>query len=240
MLWRMSTARPSAIVTGGSRRVGREIVQTLADAGFNVLYTTRGETTATGEDRIRALGVDLTDPQQAAGDLERIVATDFDGRLHVLVHNASTYEPGDLGQVTLEQLRRMNRLHVEVPVLLTQALAPALRAARGHVITLLDITADRPMPSYLAYCASKAALANITLSLSRELAPEVAVNGIAPGVVDWPQDMPQDQRQKYLARVPLGRAGTPQDVARLVRFLVTEGTYITGQIIRVDGGRSIA
>jgi pteridine reductase len=239
MLCRMSKPRPSAIVTGGSRRVGRAIVQTLANDGFSVLYTTRGRVVPSEEERIRALTLDLSDPQQAACELERIVATDFDGQLHVLVHNASAYEPGDLGQVTLEQLRTMNRLHVEVPVLLTQALAPALRAARGHVITLLDIAADRPMPSYLAYCASKAALANVTLSLSRELAPEVTVNGIAPGVVDWPQDMPPDQRNKYMARVPLGRAGTPQDVARLVRFLVTEGSYITGQIIRVDGGRSV-
>jgi pteridine reductase len=91
----------------------------------------------------------------------------------------------------------------------------------------------------LIYSASKAALANLTLGLARELAPEVTVNGIAPGVVEWPADYPISEREKYLKRVPLARAGTPEDVASLVHFLVTEGAYITGQIIRLDGGRSI-
>jgi pteridine reductase len=91
----------------------------------------------------------------------------------------------------------------------------------------------------MSYCASKAALANLTLSLARELAPDVTVNGIAPGVVEWPQGYPEDEKQKYLKRVPLARPGTPQDVANLVHFLATGGSYITGQIIRLDGGRSI-
>jgi len=123
--------------------------------------------------------------------------------------------------------------------LLAQSLAPMLRAARGHVVNMIDLLVERPWPEYMAYCASKAALANLTLSLARELAPEVTVNGIAPGVVEWPEDYPQAEREKYLKRVPLARAGTPEDVANLVHFLCTEGSYITGQIIRLDGGRSI-
>ena len=117
--------------------------------------------------------------------------------------------------------------------------APLLRTAKGRVINMVDLLAERPWPQYMAYCASKAALANLTLSLARELAPEVTVNGIAPGVVEWPADYPEAEKEKYLKRVPLGRAGTPQDVANLVHFLATEGSYITGQIIRLDGGRSI-
>jgi pteridine reductase len=104
---------------------------------------------------------------------------------------------------------------------------------------MVDLLAEKPWPEFLAYCASKAALANLTLGLAKELAPEVTVNGIAPGVVDWPDDYPEADRQKYLKRVPLGRAGTPEDVAHLVHYLATEGSYITGQIIRLDGGRSI-
>jgi pteridine reductase len=104
---------------------------------------------------------------------------------------------------------------------------------------MVDLLAERPWPKYLAYCASKAALWNLTLSLARELAPEVTVNGIAPGVVEWPDDYPQSEREKYLKRVPLQRPGTPRDVAETVLFLSTGGSYITGQIIRLDGGRSI-
>jgi pteridine reductase len=102
-----------------------------------------------------------------------------------------------------------------------------------------DEQIDRPGPAYAAYSLSKAALENAVKSLARELAPEVTVNAIAPGVVEWPADMPPAARQKYLKRVPLSRAGTPQDVANLVEFLCTGGRYITGQTIRLDGGRSI-
>src|SRR6185436_12055153 len=108
--------------------------------------------------------------------------------------------------------------------------APMLRKSRGHVVNMIDLLAERPWPEFVAYCASKAALSNLTLSLARELAPEVNVNGIAPGVVEWPDDFPAEQKAKYLKRVPLGRPGTPQDVANLVHFLCTGGSYITGQI----------
>jgi NAD(P)-dependent dehydrogenase (short-subunit alcohol dehydrogenase family) len=98
----------------------------------------------------------------------------------------------------------------------------------------------RPIPSHSAYCASKAALVNLVYSQSRQLAPDVTVNGIAPGVVDWPEHYSEEFRNQYLTRVPLGRSGTPMDVARLVHYLADEGSYVTGQIIRLDGGRSIA
>lgn len=238
----MPRAQRSAIVTGGARRVGRALVQMLADEGFTVVYTTRGRAGGAVSRRpnVRAVTLDFEDPEAAAGVLASLVRDQLGGRLDVLVHNASAYEPGELSALTLQQLRSMHRVHVEAPVLITQALAAPLRKSRGRVITMLDITTERPMPSYLAYCASKAALANATLSLARALAPEVTVNGIAPGVVEWPEDLPEAERRKYLSRVPLRRAGTPRDVAALVRFLVTEGAYVTGQVIRLDGGRSIA
>jgi pteridine reductase len=105
---------------------------------------------------------------------------------------------------------------------------------------MLDILAEKPMASHAVYCASKAALWNLTMSLARELAPDVTVNGIAPGVVEWPADYPQAEREKYLRRVPLGRAGTPEEVARAVLFLCAPGGYVTGQVLRLDGGRSLA
>jgi pteridine reductase len=180
----------------------------------------------------------LTDPDAAVQSISRTIETEFD-RLDVLVNNASIYKATPLDQLDLQLARRMWAIHVESPMLLCKTLAPLLRASRGHVVNMVDLLAERPWPQYLAYSASKAALWNLTVGLARELAPEVTVNGIAPGVVEWPEDYPQAEREKYLKRVPLARAGTPQDVAETVHFLCTTGSYVTGQIIRLDGGRSI-
>ena len=167
-----------------------------------------------------------------------IIAARSLGRLDLLVNNASQYEPDE--ETFDEHLfTEVFETNVHVPMRLCEALAPVLKQSRGHVVNMLDLMAERPMPSYSIYCASKAALLNATLSLARKLAPEVTVNGISPGVVAWPDDMHQADRDAYLKRVPLARAGTPQDVAELVHFLATGGSYITGQIIRLDGGRSI-
>ncbi len=236
------TTGKTALITGGARRVGRAIALRLAEAGFDIVLTyhrseadsltTCQQIRAMGR-RATALAADLTQlPHSAQKIIERL------DRVDVVVHNASIYER-DCPEQTLDQSRRMMAVHLQAPLLLTRALGPTLRQSRGHVITMLDILAERPWPQYANYCASKAALLNLTLSLARQLAPEVTVNGISPGVVQWPDDFSEEARKAYLERVPLGRAGNAQDVATLVHFLVTQGTYITGQIIRVDGGRSL-
>ena len=238
----MDAERKVALVTGGAKRVGRAIVERLAEAGYRVVFTylshrEEAEALATPLGG-RAIRTDLTDPEAATREIEQKLSA-FSDRLDVLVHNASLYEPSALDTTDLPQMRRMMAIHYETPLLLTRAFSARLRASRGHVINMVDLLAERPWPKYLAYCASKAALTNLTLSLARELAPEVTVNGIAPGVVAWPEDYPDVEREKYLKRVPLQRPGTPQDVAGLVHYLCTEGSYLTGQILRLDGGRSI-
>src|SRR5204862_3509581 len=185
-----------------------------------------------------SIQADLTDPHTATAEIEKKFRAAFN-RLDVLVNNASLYQPANLKETTLALMQKLAAIHVQSPLLLCQRFDPILRASRGHVINMIDLLAERPWPTYLAYSASKAALANLTIGLARELAPHVTVNGIAPGVVEWPKDYPEAEKQKYLKRVPLQRPGTPQDVANLVHFLATEGSYITGQIIRLDGGRSI-
>ena len=239
--------RRVALVTGGAKRVGRAVVERLAAGEFDVAFTYLTSDADAAELRSRlelsgtnalAVKADLTHAQRAADTITAAVAGRF-GRLDVLVNNASQYEPATLDDTDLALARRMMAIHFESPLLLCKAFAPLLRSARGHVVNMVDLLAERPWPKYAAYCASKAALWNLTLSLARELAPEVTVNGIAPGVVEWPDDYPEEERQKYLKRVPLARPGTPQDVAEAVHFLCTAGTYITGQIIRLDGGRSL-
>ena len=243
----MSTPRRVALVTGGAKRVGKAIVQRLARADFDVAFTyLSSEIDAvdlrteleSGGTRAVSIKADFTHAQRATDAIARAFAEKFD-RLDVLVNSASLYERAPLETTDLQLSRRLMAVHFESPLLLCQAFAPLLRGARGHVVNMLDLLAERPWPRYLAYCASKAALWNLTLGLARELAPEVTVNGIAPGVVEWPDDYAPEEREKYLRRVPLARAGTPQDVAETVHFLATAGNYITGQVIRLDGGRSI-
>jgi pteridine reductase len=236
-----------ALVTGGAKRVGRAIVEKLAASGFDVAFTylsSEGEANelARGLEsqghRALPIRADLTHPEPAANTIHKQFSATFD-RLDVLVNNASLYEPSALPTTTPEQIARLNAIHIESPLLLCQRFAPILRQSHGHVINMVDLLAERPWPQFLAYCASKGGLSTLTLGLARALAPEVTVNGIAPGVAEWPSGYPEEEKQKYLKRVPLARAGTPQDVADLVHFLCTTGSYITGQIIRLDGGRSI-
>jgi pteridine reductase len=242
----MSEPRPVALVTGGAKRVGHAIALALANAGYDVAFTwnsSEADARKTTEllsakgAKALALRADLTD-SMAIDQVAQNVMHEF-GRLSVLVNNASIYEPGDLRDAALTQTRRMWALHVIAPILLCRAFEKQLRDARGHIVNMLDLLAEKPWPKYMAYCASKAALWNLTLSLAKELAPEVTVNGIAPGVVEWPADFPEAEKEKYLCRVPLGRAGTPEDVAKAVVFLCSPGSYITGQVLRLDGGKSV-
>jgi pteridine reductase len=243
----MPDERQTALVTGAAKRVGREIALELARSGFDVAITYLSSEDEARQvlAEIQSLGrrslmirADLTHPESGVAAVHGTFTQIF-SRLDVLVNSASTWLPGKLPETTPEMIRKVNAIHVETPLLLCQRFEHMLRAARGHVVNMCDLLGERPWPEYLAYCASKAGLINLTMGLARSLAPEVTVNGIAPGVVEWPEDYPDQEKQKYLKRVPLARPGTSGDVARLVRFLVTEGTYITGQIIRLDGGRSV-
>lgn len=236
-----------ALITGGARRVGRAVALHLAHHGYDIAitYATSDAEAGIYADEMKTLGrrcltvrADLTDLPAATDQIAAEVGSTF-GRLDVLVHNASLYEPSGLNQIDLAQMRRFWSVHLEAPLLLTRALAPLLRASGGTVVMMTDAATGRPTPAMMAYFASKAGLENLTKSLARELGPEVTVNAVAPGVVEWAQATPQDVRDAYLRRLPLGRIGSPQDVARLVHFLATGGGYLTGQTFRLDGGRSL-
>ena len=236
-----------ALITGAAKRVGRAIALKLANEGFDIAFTYNGSESQAHdlEQQITQIGrqslaiqSDFTNPRTASDHVFATFTAAFN-RLDVLINNASLYQPSSLHDATDEQIHNLFAIHFHTPFLLARRFENLLRQSRGHIVNMVDLLADRPWPQLLAYCASKGALATLTRGLARALAPDITVNGISPGVVEWPDDYPESEREKYLQRVPLARAGTPEDVANLVRFLVTDGSYITGQIIPLDGGRSI-
>jgi pteridine reductase len=158
-----------------------------------------------------------------------------------LVNNASAFYPTPVGTATPAQWNDLFASNAQAPFFLAQAATPALREARGAIVNLVDIYAERPLADHPVYCMAKAALAAMTRSLALDLGPDVRVNGVAPGAVMWPSDgKPYDDQQAMLARTPLQRAGSPDDVAGAVLWLLRDAPFVTGQIIRVDGGRTLS
>ena len=252
-----SSLRPRAFVLGGARRVGRAIVLTLAKAGCDVdfSFNTSGSDADETAAAAKALGADCTAWPLLLDDAKSAWATadqvaNSQGRWDVVVLCASAYQPSPFDRLTPDQLTSAFNVNAASPAAVLQNFLPGLRSSElpggGAVVTMCDIHAmgetGVPRKEYLAYSMSKAALLEMTLVLARELAPTVRVNGVAPGVVAWPEhgaDADPVTQAKYLSRVPLGRAGIPEEAAEAVRWLALDATYCTGQIIRVDGGRSL-
>jgi pteridine reductase len=162
-------------------------------------------------------------------------------RLDVLVNNASSFYPTPVGAATEDQWHDLVDTNLKAPFFLAQAAAPQLRRVQGNIVNIIDVHAQRPMAKHPIYCSAKAGLAMLTQSLARDLAPDVRVNGVAPGAILWPESGMSDTTKNYiLSRVPLKRPGDADDIARALLFLVRDGGYITGQVIAVDGGRTLS
>lgn len=241
---------PVALITGAARRIGAEIAQQLHRAGYNIVLHYRNS--ASEADRL-AKSLNLL-----RADSARIIATDLNdihalqtladhalgawGRLDALINNASAFYPTPVGTVTEREWDDLFNSNLKAPFFLAQALANELKKNHGCIINIADIHAQRPLKNHPVYCAAKAGNIMLTQSLARELAPQVRVNGIAPGAILWPEqqgDLSEKAKQDILEKIPLQKRGSAQDIARAVLFLVTEAPYITGQILAVDGGRSI-
>ena len=238
----------SALVTGGARRVGAEIVRHLHAAGASVaIHYHRSQSEAAAlaaklnsrrNGSSAVFPADLLQTDSLPSLVQAVVAR-F-GSLHLLINNASSFYPTPFATITAAQWEDLYGTNLKAPLFLTQAAAGELRRARGLVVNIVDIHGLRPLPDYMVYSTAKAALIQLTKALARELAPEVRVNGIAPGPVLWPEaGMDAAQQQEIIARTPLQRAGSPADIARAVRFFATDAPYITGQILAIDGGRSL-
>ena len=242
--------RPVVLITGAARRIGAAIARHLHAHGWNVALHYR--TSATAAEQLAA-ELNAERPASAAAFAAELAAPscapalvaavlDRFGRLDALVNNASSFYPTPLPEVTPGQWEDLLGANARAPFFLTQAAAPELARRRGAVVNVVDIHAERPLPRYPVYTAAKAALAGLTRALAIELAPAVRVNGIAPGAILWPEDdqYPPAERERILAQIPLQRLGEPGDIARAVRFLLEDAPYVTGQILAVDGGRSLA
>jgi len=244
----MTNAPPVALVTGAARRLGAAIARTLHAAGFDIaLHCHRShagaEALAATLDATRAGSVLVLQADLADFDrLPELVAhtIGWRGRLDALVNNASAFFPTPFGNATPAQWDALFAANARAPFFLTQAAAPHLRATHGAVVNLTDIHADRPLREHAVYGMSKAALAYMTRALALELAPDVRVNAIAPGAILWPEDGKSDAaKAALLAHTPLGRTGTPEEVAEAVRWLLQDARYTTGQVLRLDGGRML-
>lgn len=242
----MTQSRPVALITGAARRLGAQIATQLHAEGHDIALHFRDSATAaatlqdTLEQRRRhstaLLRCDLSDMAQLPALVERTIVR-F-GRLDVLVNNASTFLPTPIGEATESLWNALMDVNTKAPFFLSKAAAFHLRQSHGTIINLSDIYAERPLAQHAIYSMSKAALSMMTLSLARELAPEVRVNAIAPGAILWPETgADPGRRDELLARTPLQRTGTAEEIARAVVFLAKNAGYTTGQILRVDGGR---
>lgn len=230
-------------MTGGARRIGAAITRALHDAGMNVVIHCR-HSVAEAE----ALAAELN---QARHGSARWMCADLSGAdaagkvvsqlesLDALINNASAFYPTPVSAATPAQWEELIGANVRAPFFLSREAAPLLAARSGCIVNISDIHAQRPLRGYSIYSISKAALEMLTRSLAKELAPAVRVNGVAPGAVLWPAGMEPEVQQRIVSHTMLKRRGAPEDVAAAVRFLVLDAPYITGQILTVDGGRTL-
>ena len=239
----------TVLITGAARRVGATIARILHDAGANIVVHYRksareAETLVAGLNGARPKTATAAQAELLDVDsLPRLVeaATGAFGGLDVLINNASTFYPTRIGEITSRAFDDLIGTNLKVPTFLAQAAAPALRASRGLILNIVDIHALRPLRDYTVYCTAKAGLHMLTRSLAKELGPEIRVNGISPGPILWPEGQGDTaQRDKIIERTILKRMGEPKDIARTALFFAAHAPFITGQVLAVDGGRSVA
>ena len=244
-----SASTPVALITGASQRLGAATAKQLHSQGYNIVIHYRHSVTeAQGladqlnqlkEDSCICLQADLNKPN----DIQQLCQQSVQRwqRLDLLVNNASSFFPTPIGKTSTEHWDDLFASNCKAPFFLSQELAPTLAKHQGNIVNMIDIHASAPLKNHTVYCMAKSALQMMTLSLAKELAPSIRVNGVAPGAILWPKpeaEMTTEEKNKILSGIPLERLGTLEDIAKTIVFLATS-SYITGQIIAVDGGRSI-
>ncbi|MHA7880068.1 MAG: pteridine reductase [Saccharospirillum sp.] len=239
-------ANPVVLITGGARRVGAETARNFHQAGFRVLVHYRSSerdaktlVDAFNDERTgsaKALASRLDD-NNSITDFAQAAVKAF-GQIDVLINNASSFYPTPFGEIDQAVFHELMHSNLQLPLLLTQALAPELKRQQGAIVNLVDIHALRPLANHPVYGAAKAGLLSLTRSSALDLAPEIRVNAIAPGAILLPEHEGQEYESELMAKIPLGRMGRPTDIAQTALFLAT-APYISGQILAVDGGRTL-
>ena len=243
-----SNSRPTALVTGAAARIGASIASRLHERGCDLVL--HYNSNRSGAERLAAelnevrpgsvasLQADLSTPSgvdKLAGGVRSAFA-----RLDVLVNNASRFYPTPIGESQPWQWEDLMNSNLRGPWFLVQALLAELQTSGGSIVNIIDVHAQRPMRDHSVYCISKAGLAMMTKALARELGPAVRVNGVSPGAILWPESEPAEaEKRSILGRTALGRLGEPADIASAVVYLALDAPYVTGQILAVDGGRSL-
>lgn len=237
-----------ALVTGAARRIGASIARRLHASGACVAIHYRhsaaeaaalcNDLNAIRSDSARLFQADLHDSNERNNLLDSVLS--WSGTLDLLVNNASSFYATPLGQVTEDDWSDLIGSNLKAPLFLSQAAAPHLRKQRGNIINIIDIHAFLPLRDHAVYGAAKAGLAMLTRSMAKDMAPDVRVNGVAPGAISWPENGMSDAvKKEIISQIPMRCTGVPDDIARCVLFLASEANYVTGQIIAVDGGRSL-
>lgn len=238
----------TVLITGAAKRIGAALARAFHAEGAHVAihfhesaaeaHALSGALNRNRPNSATAIGADLLDLNVLAGIVEQTVKT-FGG-LDVLINNASTFYPTPIGEITPAHWDDLIGTNLRAPLFLAQAAAPHLRASRGLILNLIDIHGQRPLPQHPVYSTAKAGLAMLTRSLARELGPEVRVNGIAPGPILWPEGgIDETLKQEIVSKTVLKRSGSPEDIVRTALFFAKDAPFITGQILAVDGGRSV-
>ncbi|MDR3393239.1 MAG: pteridine reductase [Sulfuriferula sp.] len=240
----------TVLITGGAKRVGAAICRRLHRAGANLMVHYRSsvaearalqnELNAIRPGSVTLIQADLLDCDSFP-NLVQTTLSSF-GRIDALINNASSFYASPLGAITESNWLDLIGTNLKAPLFLAQAAATELRRHQGCIVNITDIHAERPMKSYVVYSVAKAGLVGLTRSLARELGPDVRVNAVAPGPIIWPEDAPElDEvsRQRIISHTILKHAGDPDDIAKAVYYLIAEAGYVTGQVINVDGGRSV-
>ncbi|MGH8476561.1 MAG: pteridine reductase [Methylococcales bacterium] len=234
------------LVTGAAKRIGAAIVRALHAADYRIILHFRNsdqaalelkhELNAVRMQSVEVLQADLLEVEGFPEFAQRAIA--LFGRVDALINNASAFYPSPLDKATLAQWDELIGCNLKAPFFLSLAFARELKQRAGTIVNVADIYGLRPLKDFSIYSISKAGLIAMTRSLARELAPSIRVNAVAPGAILWSQHpTSESEREQILARVPLKRAGQPEDIADAVLFLL-HSDYITGQILPVDGGRS--
>ena len=238
---------PVVLITGAAHRIGATTAKLLHENGMNIVLHYRGS-----REDAQAVQKELNDKRENSviliqadlhitNGLPTLIEESVKawGRLDVLINNASSFYPTKFGNATEAQWDDLIGSNMKAPFFLSQAAAPHLKKTNGCIINIVDIHADRPLKTFPIYSMAKAGLAMMTKSLAGELGPEIRVNAVAPGAILWPENLDEVAKQRIVSRTFLKRQGEPSDISKTILYLIRDASYVTGQIIAVDGGRNL-